>query len=369
MDARLKISQKPPIGALGPRRPISKFRRFASLVAGPMYPLAKAVAWSMLALIPAWACKSESQQAKDDTRALLSCLNVNGFVADVEISRPQSHAFSFSSSNSPSTVYCFVGMPSMDYLLPSRVAFLLSPVAPTTITLTCYRYFGDTTALYSMDTVIVPKASRIDTVGNLVVYYDYRADPAKAALAISEYASQPISRKYRRLAFLKQIPDEIAGGSALFRAFDSTAYLSSSDLSEALTARMTAFHESAHDFFETAMDSASKSPITEAYAKIFFNGRIVDGNNNIVGRSPPVPFMLGVLFKESSYVREKAFGHPQDNPGEFFASASTIMRFYPEKLARGISVIERTDSGQAQEAKDACLAVRQAYGKYSPLGK
>lgn len=327
---------------------IKKLEHFVSRAAkNARIPIFKAILWGMAVAIPLYACQSEAERAKNETKAILAGMRVSGWTAEIDL--PMQGNFFFSFSNNRCAVHGFVGAIDIQGLMPFHMSVLLTPLNTNRITLVCYSPMGYGPSLAKIDTIIIPKTYRVDTVGNIIVLYEHPVDRKKASLAIREYASVPVERKYRRLAFAKSLPEDISNG-AMFSIRDSTSYIPLSEFSDTLSLRLSAYHESAHDFFETEMDSFGKNTIKGYHKAVFVD--IKAGN------------MIGAIFKESSYLNQPYFGHPQDDPSEFFASVSTVMHFFPEQLARKISELEKVDSAQADLARDACLWVKSAFVKF-----
>jgi len=294
-----------------------------------------------------------------DTKALLASLTVNGWVAEINI--PASEPFCFLLSNGKDSIGGFSDTPSISDFRPSYLSVLLSPAAPNKLTLKCYLSvldpFDGKKPFYAADTIIYLRAHKVDTVGNVVVFYEMSMDKGKASLAIGEYSAVPVHRAYRRLAFLGAMPMDFSGGGAAFRPSDSTSYIPIPKAADTLDFRVGVFHESAHDFFETAIDPQAKKRVGNAY-RLLYEGKWAD-------RSTMVR-----LFKESYYLKtDSRFGHPDDSESEFFASASALMRFFPELLGQNILKLEKTDKKQADMARHACNAVRTSYGASSPFAK
>lgn len=325
-----------------------KLLRYACKAASK--PIAKALFWSFPVFLSLYSCQSDKERAKEDTRALISSLKLNGWLAEIPLEQPKRFTY-FLHSGSDLSIG-FVGMgDEFLALLPSKLQICLNPFKPNKITLECIGVDDSAVLLYKLDTVILPKIMMLDTIGNIVAIFESRVDIGKARSAINVYSEVPVDRKIRRLAFACAMPDA-SGNGPFYNQMDSITYIPNSYLSDKPAHRMGVFHESAHDYYLTSTSKDAKKAVEGAYNLI--KSKYKD---------------LFAIFTESAYIKEPNIGHPQDNANEFFASTSSLLRFCPVELRQKIADMESKDPQKAEIARQACTAVRAAYGRKSPFNE
>jgi hypothetical protein len=260
-----------------------------------------------------------------------------------------------------------------------RFSFPLEPRKPNRVVFWADSASGDNWwPFVYLDTVLVPKTYIVRS-GNTILLMDDGSLAAKARTLADDVESFNSAIRRGRKQTVVLIPsilpsEEAAAESnveASFNPFDSTVTATKSLLDKPVFLAPTAFHEMAHSFYDIELADLGKEHA----------GVLVENYVLMMRRTPCRPYPplsvprsglenhpLVSMFDESSYFLAKgvqvdsAYGHPYDNDSELFASASSVLRFFPREFFARLLRLEKTDKRAAELARKIAIDVLRAYG-------
>ena len=351
-----------------PERTISPFfRSMAKSRAPAAAPLAMAVLWAALFLIPSWACQRE---AKDEwAKAPKVRLKIEGWRASLDIPA-SSPDFNYSIRNDSldlDDVPLQIGAKQGNFSKPS--VYLL-PTRENRVIVEHDGGFFHSDVVRVIDTLIVPK-SYTDTLGNVIFVCEL---PGKAGVFAPVVPEATVglrggSHRTQKVVIGNSfIKDGALGSDDMFVPHcDNAAIYGNMDaLADSAYLRIGTFHESAHVKYATELGKGQLAMLDSAYALFMMNCKAQPGAD---ADGPMQAMRFYHLFKESNYFYAKGekLGHPQDNCNELFASASTVMRFFPDKFMEGLLQLEKESPKRGAAARRIATVIASMYGGCRPF--
>lgn len=147
-------------------------------------------------------------------------------------------------------------------------------------------------------------------------------------------------------------PKKIFCTQAYYCREDSIIYIGACSLSDSLSSVIIPSHEEAHAYFNRDLADVDKQHLDSLYNKV----RKIILRHEFEQEHPLIQ-----LFCESAY-GVKDCGHPWSNTDEFFASATTVLKYFHKEFFENLNAMEQKNSKRAHFARYCAREVVDAFG-------
>ena len=207
------------------------------------------------------------------------------------------------------------------------------------------------------------------------VIFKYEKDTAIAKKTLDMFEKFGVFSKTKKQKILLDNKEKY-----IWTVNNGTIYGSSKSFSDS-TVKYTLFHENAHIYLEEQLKEVSQE-MRKLHLRVsggweykpnLMRETAEEANSRL--KKPETPG-LSNLFTESTYIKWRALekgiciksdvGHAGSNPDELFASASTILYFFPKDFFEFLDIIKKDSvkhPGYAQLAKEVARKVVSIYGE------